>query len=442
MRLNIVHEGADELNYEIRQIVVFGSQLEAMGLPMIWENIGDPVTKGELVPQWMRDIIASAIQGDVSTLAYSPTKGLITTRQFLSDLRQKEDGVVLDPENILFFNGLGDAVSKVYSSLNRNVRVIGPSPAYPTHSSAEAAHAGSHHLTYQLDPDNGWLPDMQDLSNKIKYNPSIAGILIINPDNPTGMVYPRKVLAEIVALARHYRLFLIADEIYSGLAYGSEPFVPLASLVADVPTIVMRGLSKELPWPGSRCGWIEVYNGQRDVNFARYFKSLVDAKMLEVCSTTLPQAVMPTIMSDSRYPKHLQDRRDRYRLRANKAIERLGGIDGIDVVEPGGAFYLTVRFKPGALRGHQTLNVEHSQAKKLVEETASALTASEYDKRFCYYLMAARGLCVVPLSGFNTDLSGFRMTLLEPDDEKFEQILDILSSAIKDYLASKSSTAV
>jgi aspartate/methionine/tyrosine aminotransferase len=95
------------------------------------------------------------------------------------------------PEDIVFLKGLGDAVAMLYGFLSRDAWVLGPSPAYSTHSSAEAAHSGYNHVTYELDPYNGWLPDIEDIRNKVKYNDSIAGILLLSPDNPTGAVYPR-----------------------------------------------------------------------------------------------------------------------------------------------------------------------------------------------------------------------------------------------------------
>lgn len=432
MRTNIVHQGADELSYEIREIVEFGKALERAGVAVEWENIGDPVAKGEKLPSWMKELVIETINDDKS-FAYGPTKGLPETRQFLSDYRAKEGGAALDPEDILFFNGLGDAISKVYTYLNRHARVIGPSPAYPTHSSAEAAHAGSHHLTYSLNPKRNWLPDIDDLRNKIKYNESIAGILIINPDNPTGMTYPERVLREIVAIAREFDLFLVSDEIYASLNYGPERFVPLSHVLDGVPALVMRGLSKEVPWPGARCGWIEIYNKGSDPAFARYVKTIHDAKMLEVCSTTLPQKVLPKIFGDARYPSYLESRTAAYGRRADQALRSLSGVGGISVVRPSGAFYLTVVFDEGALSATQSLPVPDAAARSLVEEKVKG---AGVDKRFAYYLMGAKGVCVVPLSGFNSDLPGFRMTLLEEDEKKFERTLARVKEGIKEYLAS------
>ena len=435
MRTNLVHSGAEELSYEIREIVEFGMQVKALGVDIIWENIGDPVAKGEKIPAWIKELIAKALTDD-KTFAYSPTKGLLETRQFLSNYRKEAGDGALDPEDILFFNGLGDAVSKVYTNLNENARIIGPSPAYPTHSSAEAAHAGSYHLTYELNPKRNWLPDINDLRNKVKYNASIAGILIINPDNPTGMIYPKAVLKEMVAIAKEHDLFLISDEIYANIEYGSDAFVPLSRLLDGVPAIIMRGLSKEVPWPGARCGWIEVYNKDSDPVFARYIKSINDAKMLEVCSTTLPQKVLPDILSDNRYKEYLQSRRDAYSERADAAHAVLRKIGGVSVVKPSGAFYMTVTFDDASLSKTQTLAVSNPAVRDFVEKAVAPFGPYKLDKRFAYYLMSAYGLCVVPLSGFNTHLQGFRMTLLEENPAVFKKTLDILAEAIPKYLAS------
>lgn len=425
MRVDIVHPGAGELQYEIRGIVSFAQKLEKVGVPIIWENIGDPVAKGERLPEWITDIVAETARDSMS-YAYSPTKGLDESRQYLSETRSKETGLALSPENIIFFNGLGDAITKTYTWLNPIARVLGPSPAYPTHSSVEGAHGRSRHLTYNLDPENDWLPDMQDIRNKVKYNPNIAALLIINPDNPTGMVYPKSVLEEFVSIAEEYDLFLIADEIYANLAYDQAQYTSLASLVKKVPTIIMRGLSKEVPWPGSRCGWLEFYNVDQDPAFKRYAASLEEAKMIEVCSTTLPQLVLPKILSDSRYQPYVQERTKLYEDRAKIAEETLGEIEGVNVVQPKGAFYLSVTLEKSLL---ESLNIPaaNEKANKLLSAELAAMDSSETDKKFCYQLLAATGICTVPLTtGFNSHIPGFRMTLLERDETKFSEILNQL----------------
>jgi len=429
MRVNIVHPGAGELHYEIRGIVEFAERLAATGIDITWENIGDPVAKGEQVPQWIRDLIVEEVAKNNASYGYSPTKGLRAAREFLSDQRARQGKARLDPENILFFNGLGDAITKIYTWLNPEARVLGPNPAYPTHSAIEAAHGHSAHLTYKLHPENGWLPDADEVRAKVAANPKIAGLLIINPDNPTGMVYPRHILEEFVAIAKEYKLFLIADEIYSNLTYTKGEFIPLAELADGVPTIILRGLSKEIPWPGSRCGWAEFYNVEADPGFARYIRSIEEAKMTEVCSTTLPQTVFPAIFGDDRYRDHLYERRATYKARAAKAASLLNASPHLNAVEPKGAFYLPVTFSREFLKRGVTKPAANSKAQQLLDTILADIPEASFDKRFCHQLLAATGICTVPLTtGFNSDTPGFRMTLLEGDDAKFTATLQAIKA--------------
>jgi alanine-synthesizing transaminase len=432
MRLNIVHPGAGELHYEIREIVDFAERLAATGIDITWENIGDPVAKGEQVPGWIRELIVEEVKRNES-YGYSPTKGLQTAREFLSRQRAEQGKVHLDAENILFFNGLGDAINKLYTWLNPKARVLGPNPAYPTHAGMEGAHAHSAHLTYSLDPDNGWLPDVNEVRTKVAGNPDIAGLLVINPDNPTGVVYPRHILEEFVAIAKEYKLFLIADEIYSNLTYTKGEFTPLAELSDGVPTVIMRGLSKEIPWPGSRCGWAEFYNVDTDPDFALYIRSIEEAKMAEVCSTTLPQTVFPAIFGDDRYREHLYERRAAYKAKAAKATGILAGSPQLNVVEPKGAFYLVATFTPEFMKRGMNKPAANPKAQKLLDAALAGIPEENFDKRFCHQLLAATGICTVPLTtGFNSRIQGFRMTLLEADDAVFTRTLE----DIKDFAAS------
>ena len=123
MRTEIVHPGADKLRYEIRRIVAVAESIGKLGMPIVWENIGDPVAKGEQVPAWIREAVKSALDENAS-FGYSPTLGLADTRRYIADERNAEGGVLIEPEDILFFNGLGDAISTLYSNLHPNARVI------------------------------------------------------------------------------------------------------------------------------------------------------------------------------------------------------------------------------------------------------------------------------------------------------------------------------
>jgi len=434
MRTDIVHIGAGELTYEIRNIVNVGMKLQKLGLSTNWENIGDPISKGEEIPLWMKQIVSDAVMQD-ATYGYCPTRGVLSTREFIAAETNKLGGVQITPEDILFFNGLGDAISKIFGFLKRTARVLVPTPSYTSHSSAEAAHAGDKPLTYILDPNHHWYPDLDDLEKSIKYNPAVAGILIINPDNPTGAVYPTHILESIVELASRYNLFIICDEVYHNIVYNGTSTSPLSAVIGDVPAIAMRGISKEMPWPGSRCGWIEVYNGDKDPMFAKYISSILNAKMVEVCSTTLPQVVFPTVVQHPKYQEYLDERIARYEKFSNIAYECLKDLKGVLVNRPNGAFYMSVCFEEGALTHDQSLAIENNEIRDLVEKLVSPKGTS-VDKRFVYYLLGATGVCVVPLTSFATELQGFRVTLLERDEKEFRKIFKIIAESIKQYLNS------
>lgn len=432
MRRDIVHVGSGQLTYEIREIVEVAKKLKDRGVKITWENIGDPIAKGEKLPQWIKDIITNLVSKDL-TYGYTATKGVPSTQRFLADLVNKRGGCQITPDDIVFFNGLGDAVAKIFGFLKRESRVIGPSPAYSTHSSAEAAHSGYSHLTYTLDPQKGWMPDIEDIENKVKYNDAIAGILIINPDNPTGAVYPKEILEQIVDIARRYKLFIVCDEIYANIIYDDSSSAYLSEVIAEVPGIAMRGISKEYPWPGARCGWIEIYNQDKYPVFKQYIKSIVDAKMLEVCSTSLPQYSIPLVMGDPRYMDHLAKRRQIFQKRAEEACEILSHVKGITVIRPNGAFYMSVIFDEGILNNTQSLKVDNQAAWDYIKDLIDNV---QVDKRFVYYLLVSTGICTVPLTGFCCDRHGFRITVLENDDEKRRWTFNTIAKSITTYINS------
>ena len=434
MRNELVNPGAGELTYEIRNIVNVAEKLQHYGVRINWENIGDPIAKGEKVPCWMKEVVVREVMND-ETYGYCHTRGVLETRKFLCQLTNSRGGAQITPDDIIFFNGLGDAIAKVYGTLKPETRILTPSPTYTTHSTGEMAHANAASVCYRLQPEHNWYPDLDDIRNHVKYNPAIAGILIINPDNPTGMVYPERILREIVEIAREYGLFIIADEVYNNIVYNGEQTLPLSAVIGDVPALAMRGISKEFPWPGSRCGWIEFYNTEKNARFRKYVNAILNTKMNEVCSTTLPQKALPAIFSHAEYQGYLQERIARYERMSNIAYECLSEVPGLLVNRTNGAFYMAVAFREGLLNHGQTLPIENPEVRELVEGLVTAPGVAP-DKRFVYHLLANTGICVVPLSSFSTTLQGFRVTLLEKDETEFRRIFETLAKKIEEYLCS------
>ncbi len=433
MRQQLLSEGASELSYEIREIVKKAEQIKNLGKDIYWENIGDPIQKNHKLPDWIKQIIADlALQNE--SYSYCPSKGILETRKFLAQQTNQLGGVQITLDDICFFNGLGDAIAKVYQYITPTSRVIGPSPAYSTHSSAEAAHASNEPLTYKLDPNNKWYPDLDDLYNKVKYNPNVVGILIINPDNPTGMVYPLETLKRIVEIAKEFKLFLICDEIYINITYNGARAYSLAEVIDDVPGIAMRGISKELPWPGSRCGWMEYYNRSKDVDFNRFCLALDNAKMIEVCSTKLPQLAIPKILGDPRFKVYREETNRNIGNRSKIIADILHTVPQLTFNETFGAFYNTIIFRDGTLHNGQKLKIGDEGINKLVEGWVDQ--DIPHDKRFVYYLLGAKGVCVVPISSFCSELQGFRVTLLEENEDMLVRTFTAIRDGIVEYLAS------
>jgi aspartate/methionine/tyrosine aminotransferase len=433
MRQQLLSEGASELSYEIREIVKKAEQIKNLGKDIYWENIGDPIQKNHKLPDWIKQIIADlALQNE--SYSYCPSKGILETRKFLAQQTNQLGGVQITPDDICFFNGLGDAIAKVYQYITPTARVIGPSPAYSTHSSAEASHASNEPLTYKLDPNNKWYPDLDDLYNKVKYNPNVVGILIINPDNPTGMVYPLKTLKRIVEIAKEFKLFLICDEIYINITYNGARAYSLAEVIDDVPGIAMKGISKELPWPGARCGWMEYYNRDKDPDFNRFCQALDNAKMIEVCSTKLPQLAVPKILGDPRFKLYREETNRNIGKRSKIIADILHTVPQLTFNETFGAFYNTIIFREGTLRNDQKLKISDERIAKLVGGWVNQ--EIPHDKRFVYYLLGAKGVCVVPISSFCSELQGFRVTLLEENEDILIRTFTAIRDGIVEYLAS------
>jgi aspartate/methionine/tyrosine aminotransferase len=426
VRQNLLRADSTLLSYPIREVVLIGKQLEQLGnYSMIWENIGDPVAAGEPVPLWMKEITQEKITHDDS-FAYTDSRGYIEAREFVLQHFSNEKVCTID--DILFFNGLGEAINKIINNLPREVRVLVPSPTYPSHATAEAMHAGCDFISYALDPENNWEPDLEEIENKVKYNDHVVAILVINPNNPTGSVYQRETLEKIVEIAKQYDCFLIFDEIYHHMTFDGVEMIYLHEIIGDVPGLSLKGISKDIPWPGSRCGWVEVYNAEKDKSFREYVQMILLAKMLEVCSTTLPQVILPHLYSHPDYKGYLAQRINKYQQRAIEATEFFEKIPQIRVNKPKGVFYYVVELLD---LPRSVLDAKNKAVRLYLNDLLKKPVARDF--QFSYELMASKGVCVVPLTGFGSTINGFRMTLLQQDDVIFTQTLKHIGEAITEY---------
>ena len=422
------HPAVAEMRYEIREIVTVATQLEEAGLDITWENIGDPVQRGHQVPDWIRDIIKDSLNHNES-YAYVPSQGNLKTRKFLASQTNKRSGAKISENDILFFNGLGDAISTLYQCLNPYSRVLIPSPVYSTHGAFERFHAPDKSaITYELDPLKGWKPDLADIEYKLSKHPEIIALLLVNPDNPTGTVHDYNVLLEISSLAKKYNVCLIVDEVYAQVVWGNK-HTYLSEFCNQTPAISLQGISKDLPWPGARCGWMEFYNRKANPQFNKLVEALIRMKTMEVCSTSLPQVVIPEIMSHKKYKDHLVSRSTRLKLRASQLNKSLKNCTGLIPSRVDGSLFGMLIIDHNCF-SKVTLPPINSKYSRILERH---LNSSSLDRMFVYYLLATTGICAVPLSSFHTHWQGLRITLLEQDESKFEWICHKIQQAFEKF---------
>lgn len=418
------HPAVAEMHYEIREIVTLAKQLENLGLNITWENIGDPVQRGHQLPEWIRKIIKDRLDHEES-YAYVSSQGHLATREFLANRNNRRGGAIIEANDILFFNGLGDAISTLYQCLHPNARVLIPSPVYSTHGAFERLHAsGLPPLTYPLEPTKGWQPDLIEMEKQLANHPEVIAILMINPDNPTGMVQDRKTLQKIAEIARRYNICIIVDEVYAQVTWGQK-HTYLSEFCSDVPAISLQGISKDLPWPGSRCGWMEFYNRAQNENFNKLVSALIRMKTMEVCATTLPQIVIPDILLHPNYIDHLEQRSNQLMQRAKELHKHLKDSQGLIPNESQGTLFgmITMDNKYFSKVELPPINQKYLSILKPHLKNASI------DKVFVYYLLASTGICAVPLSSFHTHWQGIRITLLEKDEAKFRHICKQIQQA-------------
>lgn len=438
MRKNPYNKNVNLMKYQIREIVDVAQKLAELipNFKIENENIGDPIAKGWPAPKFLKDAIKKAADND-KTYGYAHSRGLLDARKWVLKYAKKfSPSSKLDFEYVLFTSGLGAAISAIYHMLPKGVRVIQPTPSYPTHASMESFSAGEESISYKLDPENDWQPDLAHLENQIEKHPGVAGILVINPNNPTGAVYSEETLEKIVALAEKYKLFIISDEVYFRMVYNGYKYVQITEIAHNrVPLIVLRGVSKDVPWPGGRCGWMEFHGIDLDEDFRAYCNSVKKRILMEVCSTTLPQMILSEIYDNPDFEEWLSNYNSELEKNSNQIAEILGRSPYLKVNRTNGAFYMMPLFREGVLNNKQSLPIQNKKARAYIEKEISR-PGFLLDQRFCYYLLANTGICVVPATGFFSPYFGFRITTLDRDEKRRVNTYERLVKAIDEYVKS------
>jgi len=320
--------------YDIRGPVLDESKLlEDEGHKILKLNIGNPAAFGFEAPD---DILKDVIHNLPSAQGYCDSNGIYSAKVAIHQYYQNSGLVNISVDDIYLGNGVSELITlSMQALLNSNDEVLIPSPDYPLWT-ASVKLASGNPVHYLCDEGSGWLPDIQDMKRKI--NDKTRAIVLINPNNPTGAVYPKEILESILSLAREHNLIIYSDEIYDKILYDDATHIPIASLCDDVFCITFSGLSKNYRVAGFRVGWM-ILSGQK--NYAEdYIEGLDMLSSMRLCANVPMQHAVQTALGGYQSINELTKPGGRLWEQMNQSYQLIQQIPGLSCVKPKGAMYL------------------------------------------------------------------------------------------------------
>jgi alanine-synthesizing transaminase len=361
-------------------------------------NIGDPITFGFKTPPHLVEAVTRAIRDGHNGYVASP--GIPAAREAVA-AELSSRGLPTIPDRVLITSGTSEGIELALGALvNEDEEVLVPSPTYPLYT-AVLGRIGARAVYYRTDPDRAWLPDLDHLASLV--TPATRALVVIDPNNPTGAVYPAPIRHALLDFADRHGLVILADEVYGDLAYDG-PVAPLGSLAPDVPVISFSSLSKAYLAPGWRAGWMAVGRTERLDEVLAAVKKLADGRL---CSTAPMQFGIVAALTGDR--SHQAEFRSALAERASLTVERLNAVPGMSCVAPRGAFYAMPRV---------------------------TLPAGATDEAFVVALLRQTGILCVYGSGFGLPAAHgyFRLVFLASPSE-LSAIYDDMSEFVGSYLA-------
>lgn len=329
----IPSERAQRVTYAIRNIVHIAKELEKEGKKIIYCNIGDPCKFDFSTPSHMIEAVYNAMKRGEN--GYAPSSGYDEAREAILQHVRQYNHINVGIDQIFMTTGASEAIEIALTAiLNPGENVLTPAPGYPLYN-AVINKIGGELNPYYLDEEQNWFPDLTDLEKKI--NKKTKGIVIINPNNPTGAVYDRDILLRLIEIASKYHLVLFADEIYDKLLFEKK-HLSIASLCDDVPVITFNGISKSYLAPGWRTGWMIISNIAQGNEYYMCIQKLLDARL---CSASPQQFAVSAALKGPQ--DHIKETLNKLRERRDLIHERLNNIPGISCVKPEAAFYAMPR---------------------------------------------------------------------------------------------------
>ncbi|MDP1606309.1 MAG: pyridoxal phosphate-dependent aminotransferase [Rhodocyclaceae bacterium] len=378
--------------YDIRgPVLARARQMEEDGHRVIKLNIGNPAAFGFEAPE---EIVVDVIRNLRDASGYSDSKGLFAPRKAVMHYCQQKRIAGVSIDDIYLGNGVSELiVMSMQALLNNGDEVLVPMPDYPQWTAAVTLSGGTPRH-YLCDEGAGWLPDIADIRAKI--TPATRAIVVINPNNPTGALYPDDLLKEIVELARQHELIVLADEIYDKVLYDGRTHTSLASLADDVLFITFNGLSKNYRACGFRAGWMVVSGEKRHA--ADYIEGLGILASMRLCSNVPGQFAIQTALGGHQSIDDLVAPHGRLAKQRDLAWEMLSAIPGVSCVRPQAALYCFPRLDP-------------------------KLYPISNDQQFILELLEAERVLLVQGSGFNwPSHDHFRVVFLPNVDDLTEAI--------------------
>ena len=324
----------DNVCYDIRGPVMDEAvRMESEGQRILKLNIGNPAPFGFTAPdEVIRDMMYNLRECE----GYSDSKGMFTARKAIMQYCQLKGFKGVDVGDIYIGNGVSELITMAMQGLlDDGDEILVPSPDYPLWT-ASVTLAGGRAVHYMCDEQNEWNPDIDDIKKKI--TPNTKGIVIINPNNPTGALYGDDILKEIVEIARQNDLILFADEIYDRLVMDGLTHTALASLALDVPCVSFNGLSKSHRVAGFRVGWMVVSGDKRKIK--GYIEGLNLLSSMRLCSNVPAQSIVQTALGGIQSVDELLLPGGRIYEQREFVYNALCEIDGVSVVKPKAAFYI------------------------------------------------------------------------------------------------------
>ncbi len=385
-------EKLENVCYDIRGPVLrAATEMEEQGHKIIKLNIGNPAPFGFEAPQ---EIINDVALNLPNAVGYSDSKGIFPARKAVFQYYQQKGLFSVDVNDIYIGNGVSELiVMSMQGLLDNGDEMLVPMPDYPLWTAAVNL-SGGKAVHYKCDEENGWYPDIADMEAKITSH--TRGIVVINPNNPTGAVYPKPILEQIVALARKYDLILFADEIYDKIIYDDVVHIPLCTLAPDLLCITFNGLSKSYRVAGFRSGWMMVSGDKSKAE--GYIEGLNMLASMRLCANVQAQYAIQTALGGYQTINDLIRPGGRLYEQRNIAWQMLNEIPGVSCVKPEGALYCFPRLDP-------------------------QVYAIDDDEKFMLDFLRAEKVLLVQGTGFNWPTPDhFRVVFLPAENELREAI--------------------